>query len=119
MSAAQKQAAQRFSTVRITTWIYAAFFLVVIPIYAYDQPPFSHSSRAAMYIGCILCALAALSTLRKSWIGFYFSMILSILMLCGLGIGTIVGWNMIRALQRNWDQFGRTNRSRRQFTPSA
>lgn len=110
MSAAQKHAAQRFTTVRITAWIYAVYFLVVMPIYASDHPHVKHFSFAAMYVVGIPCALAALSTLRKSWFGFYFSMILSVCMLWSIGPGTIIGWNMIRALQRNRDQFGRKRR---------
>ncbi len=112
MRGARLRADRQFATVRITAWAYACFFLILCPAYFLTQPVGRHASVGSICIGCLAWALAALSVIRRSWVGFYVCLFISTFMLFAPPIGTILGWNMIRALQRNWAQFGRKKRQR-------
>jgi predicted alpha/beta hydrolase len=58
-------------------------------------------------ISCAAFSVAAWSTTRRKRLGYYFCLLFSIAMLPSVPVGTILGWNMLRALRKNRGQFWR------------
>jgi hypothetical protein len=92
--------------VRITAWTYAIYCLTVWPIHAFDTArDLSTGARTGIVVLCVGCAAAALSATRRKRIGYRFCYMFSLLVLAGLPFGTILAWNMLRALRQNRHQF--------------
>jgi hypothetical protein len=96
----------RFDTVRITAWTYAVYCVTLCPVAMLDGPE-RRSLTEVIVTLVILVSLAAaiLSATRRKRIGYYFCFILSVLLLPAAGVGTVLGWNMLRALRKNRRQF--------------
>jgi hypothetical protein len=69
----------------------------------------SAGTRPVHWVTWILCAAAAASGKR---IGYYFCAVFSGIILFAPPIGTVLGWNMLRALRRNRDEFRARTRQR-------
>jgi hypothetical protein len=54
---------------------------------------------------CVAFSTAAWSATRRKRFGYYFCLLFSIAILPALPIGTILGWNMLRALRKNREEF--------------
>ncbi len=96
----------QFDTIRITAWTYAVYFVIYVPIFALSASP--ALPTAVIVLRCMLAllfALAALSTLQRRRLGYYFCIAVSALMLFAPPIGTVLGWNMLRSLRRHREQF--------------
>jgi hypothetical protein len=105
-SKAPKRRALRFDTVRVTAWTYAAYFVTLVPIYTFSiQPLTSAGTRQLQWLLWTGCAGAAASAAFKRKLGYYFCAVFSALILFSPPFGTIFGWNMLRALRRNRDEF--------------
>lgn len=100
------QADLRFDTVRITAWVYAVYWAALYPLKVLGGPePLAAGGTAVIAVFSLSCAAAAWSATRRKRLGYYSCLLFSIAMLPGVPIGTILGWNMIRALRRNRAQF--------------
>jgi hypothetical protein len=95
----------RFDTVRITAWFYTAYALTIYPINVLSAESMPTSGKVALAIVCVGFAAAAWSATRRKRIGYYFCLLFSIAILPGLPMGTVIGWNMLRALRENRGQF--------------
>jgi hypothetical protein len=96
----------RFDTVRITAWVYAAYCLTLLPINALSNvDTLRLGGTVQLALICVVFAMAAWSTTRRARLGYYFCLLFSIAILPGLPVGTILGWNMLRALRQNRRQF--------------
>jgi hypothetical protein len=96
----------QFDTVRITAWVYAIYCLTLYPLRALtDTTPLSLTQKSALAIFSVAFAAAAWSTTRRKRVGYYFCLAFSILILPGFPMGTVLGWNMLRALRQNRGQF--------------
>ena len=97
---------RRFDTVRITAWSYAVYLVTLVPAYALEKnKPMPAGALQILWAFWVMCAAAAASAAYRRRVGYYFCALLSVLMLCAPPIGTLLGWNMLRALRRNRDQF--------------
>lgn len=93
---------------RITAYAYAFYCLAMVPVFTLSRSESAGpDEKIATFVFFALCAVAALSATRRRRIGYYFCFVLSVLLLPGVGVGTIVGWNMLRALRANRHQFRR------------
>lgn len=96
----------RFDSVRITAWTYAAYCLTIWPARALDTAePLLAGEKIALGVLCAGCAVAAASATRRKRLGYHFCYVFSLLMLPSVPLGTILGWNMLRALRQNREQF--------------
>ena len=76
-----------FDTVRITGWVYAVYWWVG---------------------GILLCLCAGgscLAVIRHKRLGYQSCRLFSLCILLAVPTGTILGWNMLRALRRNRSLF--------------
>jgi hypothetical protein len=105
MSGTKSQRDLKFDTVRITAWTYAVYCVTMVPAYATTMSPLAVGDWLGLGLTCVLFAAAALSAARRKRIGYYFCWVFSLLILPGVPIGTILGWNMLRALRQNRDRF--------------
>src|SRR6185503_6954742 len=95
-----------FDTVRITAWAYTVYWLMFVPINAWSASPnMSLSGRLALWVLSAPFAAAAFSATRRKPLGYYFCFAFSVAILPAPPIGTVLGWNMLRALRRNRAQF--------------
>jgi hypothetical protein len=91
-------------TVRITAWTYAVYCTAVVPTLVLSGPALPGVARPTAVPVLLVSALfsaALLSVLRGRRLGYYCCFFLSIAILFGVPIGTILGWNMLRALRRS------------------
>jgi len=96
----------RFDTVRITAWSYAVLFGILAPAIAFDMLKRLHADTFLMlWAGWTICAVAAASAAYRKRVGYYFCALVSVFILFAPPVGTVLGWNMLRALHRNRDQF--------------
>jgi hypothetical protein len=96
----------RFDTVRITAWVYTVYSLTLYPVKTLRGiEPLPPGGKAALAIFCVAFATAAWSTTRRKRIGYYFCLLFSIAILPGFPMGTVLGWNMLRALRQNRSLF--------------
>ena len=96
----------RFDSVRITAWTYAIYCVTAWPIHALDTAEeLPTGVRIGVMMLCGGCAAAALSATRRRRIGYRFCYAFSLLLLPGVPFGTILGWNMLRALHQNRQWF--------------
>ena len=89
-------------TVRITAWAYAVYCMVLVPLMVLTGPQ-AKASPLTVVVTLVLSALLSagiLSVLRGRRLGYVCCYVLSILILPGVPIGTVLGWNMLRALRR-------------------
>jgi hypothetical protein len=99
----------RLDTVRITAWVYAVYLGAVVPLSA------AGSLESETYLLPVLPLLvlmfpfawATWSATRGSRIGYCACFAFSLLMLFAPGIGTVIGFNMLRALRQNRNAFFR------------
>ncbi|MGC4091756.1 MAG: hypothetical protein QM756_28500 [Polyangiaceae bacterium] len=97
---------RRFDTVGVTAWAYAVYFLTLCPAYALSrEEAVALDQKVGLAIFCVGCATAAWSATRRRRVGYYFCLLFSLYMLLGFPTGTVLGWNMLRALRRNRTQF--------------
>ena len=102
-----------FDTVRVTAWAYAIYWLVFVPVYAWNASPhLSVLDRGIQWAMCAPFAAAALSATRGKLLGYYFCLVFSALILSAPPFGTVLGWNMLRALRRNRARFFRRGSAR-------
>jgi|GEM_PF-6719047 len=95
-----------FDTVRVTAWTYAVYLLTLVPAYVYSTPqPASAGTRQLQWIIGAGCAAAAASAAYRKRAGYYFCAVFSCFILFAPPFGTVLGWNMLRALRRNRDEF--------------
>ena len=105
-SGANSRRALSFNTVRITARVYAVYCVTLVPLRVFTQVP--HLSLWATSVQLLLFALLALALLsasRRSRVGYYACWLFSVLILPAPWLGTVIGWNMIRALRQNRDHF--------------
>jgi hypothetical protein len=97
----------RFDTVRVTAWVYAFYWLTIAPAFAFSSS-LSSANAAHLWAWALWCscAAAAVSAAYRKRIGYYFCFLFSGLILLAPPIGTVLGWNMLRALRLNRDRFG-------------
>jgi hypothetical protein len=101
-----------FDTVRITAWIYAVLFGLFAPITAFDVLKGLRTDVFfVLWAGWTACAVAAASAAYRKRVGYYFCAVFSVFILFAPPIGTLLGWNMLRALRRNRDRFSRRART--------
>ena len=97
----------RFDTVRVTAWFYAAYWITIAPAAVFSSHPAAVTRHFGGYAFLSVCAaIAAGSAAYRKRIGYYFCFFFSGLILFVPPIGTILGWNMLRALRQNRNQFG-------------
>ena len=106
------RADRQFSTVRVTALFYAFYLGVMFPAYVLDDPgDATFVERALVVIFSWLLALGAYSAVRRRRLGYHCCRIVSFLILPGLPMGTVLGWNMLRALRRTRQEFFSTGAS--------
>jgi hypothetical protein len=99
--------ASDFNTVRVTAWTYAVYWGIFVPVAAFDAPQALPAGALAGYaVVAAAGALSAWSATHKRKLGYYFCLAFSALIVVLPPFGTVLGWNMLRALRLNRDQFG-------------
>jgi hypothetical protein len=95
----------RFDSVRITAWTYSGWLSAAAATAFQEgaQQPFE--VRSLQVVMLLLVALGAWSATRRARIGFVVCYLLSALLLPFVGIGTVLGFNMLLALRRNRAEF--------------
>jgi hypothetical protein len=88
--------------------VYTVYSLTLYPVRVLSGtatlPP---SEKFVFAVFCVAFSVAAWSTTRRKRLGYYFCLLFSIAILPAVPMGTILGWNMLRALRRNRGQFWR------------
>jgi hypothetical protein len=87
-------------TVRITAWTYAIYCMTSVPILVLTGPD-PRPSAVPVLVACAAFAAGLLTILRGDRLGYYCCFVLSLLILPAVPIGTVLGWNMLRALRRS------------------
>jgi hypothetical protein len=104
--AARSRADPRFDTIRITAYVYAVCFLSVFPVASLSNANrLQPNELITLGLMNIAFATVAWSATRRARVGYYFCLLLSILLLPAVPMGTVLGWNMLRALRQNRSQF--------------
>jgi len=95
-----------FDTVRITGWVYAVYWWVFVSIRFWD--PHEVEPIPVRIVGILLCFCAGgscLAVIRRKRLGYQSCRLFSLCILLAVPTGTILGWNMLRALRRNRSLF--------------
>lgn len=87
-------------TVRITAWTYAIYCMTSVPTVVLTGPE-PRPSAAPVLVACAVFSAGLLTILRGNRVGYYCCFVLSLLILPGVPMGTVLGWNMLRALRRS------------------
>jgi hypothetical protein len=90
-------------TVRITAWFYAFLCMVLAPIALLSMPDTETAGLEPILTLAVYALLSAgiLSVLRGKRLGYYCCYVVSALILLQPPFGTILGWNMLRALRQS------------------
>ena len=87
-------------TVRITAWTYAVYCMTLVPILVLTGPE-PRPSAVPVLTACAVFSAGLLTILRGNRLGYYCCIVLSVLILPGVPMGTVLGWNMLRAMRRS------------------
>jgi hypothetical protein len=97
----------RFDTVRITAWTYAVYLGAVVPLSAAgsleSEPPLS--PVWPVFVLMFPFTWATWAATRRFRVGYCACFAISLLMLFSPPIGTVIGFNMLRALRQNRNVF--------------
>jgi hypothetical protein len=95
-----------FDTVRVTAWFYSFYWMVFVSVRFWDpREELPLPERLAGGAICVGCAAAFFLATRRNRVGYHFCRCFSFAILVAPPIGTVLGWNMLRALQRNRMEF--------------